>query len=78
MSRKIYEATYENFMKWKEEKKAPPLSENVLLAYFAQLQNKYLPSTLWSKYSMIRSISMLKVENDVDISKYAKLVGFIL
>lgn len=74
-SQSRYEAVYQSFIKWKIEKKANSFSENVLLAYFSELKNKYLPSSILSKYSMLHS--MIKIQNGVDISRYTKLLAFI-
>ncbi|CAK1580078.1 unnamed protein product [Parnassius mnemosyne] len=46
-----------------------------MLAYFSELSAKLKPSTLWSRFSMIKS--MLKIRNNVDISEYSKLNAFL-
>ncbi|KAL0851950.1 hypothetical protein ABMA28_000232 [Loxostege sticticalis] len=46
-----------------------------MLAYFSELSAKLKPSTLWSRFSMIKS--MLKIRNNVDISEYPKLNAFL-
>ncbi|KPJ07896.1 hypothetical protein RR48_12738 [Papilio machaon] len=61
-----YIPTYNEFIARREKKKANRFSENVMLAYFSELSAKLKPSTLWSRFSMIKS--MLKITNDVDIS----------
>lgn len=70
-----YISAYDAFIAWREDKKANSFSENVMLAYFSELSAKLKPSTLWSRFSMLKS--MLKIKNDVDISKYPKLNAFI-
>lgn len=67
-SRKFYEKTYQEFLAWKTDKKAMSFSENVLLAYFQNLAEKYKVSSLWSKYSMIKST--LIIYHNVDVTKY--------
>lgn len=74
-SRKIYENAYSRFMEWKAKKKSSSFSETVLLAYFSELVQQQKPSTVWSNYSMIRST--LQANNNVDISKYLKLITFL-
>jgi hypothetical protein len=47
-----------------------------MLAFFQKLSQNMKPMSLWSTYSMLRSTTNLK--NDVDISKYNKLlVSFV-
>ncbi|KAL0851464.1 hypothetical protein ABMA28_007261 [Loxostege sticticalis] len=73
-SKSRYISTYDEFIAWREEKKANSFSENVMLAYFSELSAKLKPSTLWSRFSMIKS---LKIRNNVDISEYPKLNAFL-
>lgn len=71
-----YEATYKSFKNWCESKNALNLSENVMLAYFNE-RSAILksPASLWSEYSMLKST--LYIHENVDISKYPKLRGFL-
>lgn len=68
-SREKYENAYKRFMDYRTNNKTNSFSENVLIAYFADLCQKMKP--LWSNYSMVRST--LSINNNVDISKYQKL-----
>uniref|UniRef100_A0A6P7GY87 Uncharacterized protein LOC114348327 n=1 Tax=Diabrotica virgifera virgifera TaxID=50390 RepID=A0A6P7GY87_DIAVI len=74
-SKSIYNKTYATFNEWRVRNNAKSFSENVLLAYFAELSAKYKPSSLWSLYSMIKS--MLRINHDVDLEKYGKLRAFL-
>lgn len=74
-SRKAYDKCYQDFITWKMNKKANSFSENVLLAYFQELSDNFKCSSLWSKYSMIKST--LSIYNEIDITKYSKLVSFL-
>lgn len=75
-SRKVYETVFEDFEKWSKEKGATDnFSEKVLLAYFFEKSTNNKASTLWAKYSMLRT--MLKLKKNIDISKYSKLLAFI-
>lgn len=74
-SKEKYENAYKRFMDYRQSKHIKSFSENVILAYFADLSTKLKSSTLWSNYSMIRS--MLVVKNNVDIAKYQKLRVFL-
>lgn len=73
----IYEAAFKRFQKWCNEKNIKNNSENVLLAYFSELANKQKMkgSTMWSHYSMLRS--MLNIKQGIDISKYLKLRAYL-
>ncbi len=75
-SKARYEQVYYSFQQWKEEKKTTSNSERVLLAYFTELiSNNNMPSTLWSKYSILKAT--MKVKNQVDISTYASLAAML-
>lgn len=74
-SREKYLAAYDSFLHWKNNKKTQSFSENVFLAYFAELANTYKPSSLWCIYSMLRS--MLKLKHGVDIKTYCNLMAFL-
>lgn len=76
-SKKRYEIAYNVFRNWCNTKNVNiHTSENVLLAYFYEKSEKVLsPASLWCEYSMLRS--MISVNDDTDISKYAKLKAFL-
>ena len=72
-SREVYQCAYNRFMRWCSEKGIKSYSETVLLAYFGNLSAKMKSSTLWSQYSMVKS--MLNLKNGVDISKIYEVDG---
>lgn len=74
-SRDKYEKTFAVFKCWCKEKNVRNISEDVLLAYFAEKSEKLKSSTLWSVYSMIKL--MLNLKENLDISRYYKLIAFI-
>ncbi|XP_049886289.1 uncharacterized protein LOC126380733 [Pectinophora gossypiella] len=74
-SSSLYNKAYNNFMAWKLDHKASSFSENVLLAYFQSLHNKFKPSSLWVEYSKLKST--INLYHQTDISKYAKLLAFL-
>lgn len=74
-SDKRYNLTFENFNKWREANKADKISENVMLAYFNELSEKLKPSTIWSKYSMLKST--ININCNIDIGTYKKLTAFV-
>jgi hypothetical protein len=62
-------------MRWRPEKKIKSFSESVVLGYMSEQAKVQKSSTLWSRYSMLKT--SLVVKNNVDISKYCKLVAFL-
>ena len=74
-SKKIYKQTLKEFRVWMAEKNTNSYDEKVLLAYFKHLSSKNLPSTLWSKYSMLNT--MLKIATNINIVSYFLLRGFL-
>lgn len=74
-SKHLYEKTYDNFETWAKEKHIENFTEKVLLAYFLKLSTTLRPSTLWSKYSMLRT--MIYLNKNVDICKFTNLIAFL-
>lgn len=66
-SKSRYLKEFEKFRKWMKLKSVFVVNEEVLLAYFNGLIQKYACSSLWSTYSMLKST--LLVFEKVDISK---------
>jgi hypothetical protein len=69
-----YEAQFNIFKQWCEDKGVKTYTENVLLAYFNDLVEKNWKS-LWSIYSMLRSC--LAIQFNIDISKFPKLIAYL-
>ncbi|KAJ8918799.1 hypothetical protein NQ315_011083 [Exocentrus adspersus] len=74
-SKKKYELAYKSFMNWRNENGASSFSENLLLTYFGKLAERYKSSSLWTTYSMLRS--MLNIHHNENIEKYSKLRAFL-
>ncbi|KAJ8975093.1 hypothetical protein NQ317_002017 [Molorchus minor] len=74
-SRSLYDIAYNRFKKWCAEKNVQVYSENVLLAYFSENAKNYKSSTLWAQYSMVKSC--LIIYDNIDISKFPKLIAFL-
>lgn len=74
-SKKVYEKLYKQFMDWRNAKNISSFTENDLLAYFHELQQKMKPSSLWTHCSVIKSV--LNVRHNVDISGYRKLYALL-
>lgn len=70
-----YESTYQRFMNWILENNAQTLSENVIIGYLKMLSKEFKPSTLWTTYSMLKT--MLKSRNNIDISTYTRCLSFL-
>ncbi|KAJ8977911.1 hypothetical protein NQ317_004907 [Molorchus minor] len=74
-STSLYDIAYNRFKKWCAEKNVQVYSENVLLAYFNKNAKNYKSSTLWAQYSMVKSC--LIIYDNIDISKFPKLIAFL-
>ena len=51
-----YHTMFEIFKTWQKSKKTSLLCEKTLLAYFNEQLMNYKPWTLWSQYSIIRTM----------------------
>ncbi|XP_051174802.1 uncharacterized protein LOC127290344 [Leptopilina boulardi] len=74
-SKKNYEFVYANFVEWKDSNNVKKTSETVLMSYFKMLSQKYKPPTLWSHYSMLKS--MIHVKEKISLEKYLELSAFL-
>lgn len=62
-------------MKWRTEQSIASFSEDVIIAYLDALSKTVKPSTLWSHYSMLKTI--LLAEHDIDIKQYANVIEYL-
>lgn len=67
-SRKLYLKAYEDFETWIKANKIQRINEDALLIYFQKLSEKYQPTTLWCRWSMVRSILLTK--KNIDNAKF--------
>lgn len=75
-SKSVYEKIYDQYESWCNQKNIKNIThEKVLIVYFKEQSKFKKSSTLWSYYSMIRS--MLSIRRNVDISKYIQLIAFL-
>ncbi|KAJ8979476.1 hypothetical protein NQ317_009463 [Molorchus minor] len=74
-SKSKYETCYKKFMDWTLVNGIKNISENVLIAYMKKLSCDIKPSTLWTTYSMLKT--MINIKNNIDISIYPKLRSFL-
>lgn len=74
-SKVTYFKEYLQFENWMKKRGVSAINEEVLLAYFLHLSKKIAPSSMWTKYSMIKAT--LKVYRNFDITRYGKLVAYL-
>lgn len=76
-SRIRYNEEYMKFFNWLKSENVQPcdVTDEVLLVYLSVLAKNNKPSTLWCKYSMIRSC--LSVKENIDVSQFPKSVAFL-
>lgn len=74
-SREHYEKVFAEFNQWREKRRVISINEDVMLAYFLNMKKKYVISSMWSKYSMLKAA--LRVYKNIDIGKYGKLCAFL-
>lgn len=64
-SKERYEQEYDTFKKWMNKNHVRKINEDAVLVYFFKLSKTLKPSTLWSKYSMVRSCVNIKDNTDI-------------
>lgn len=74
-SGRLYRECYKQFLEWQVPRGTTSVSEDTMLVYFAEMSKKFKPSSLWAKYSMLKS-TILNSRN-VDIGKYKQLSTFM-
>lgn len=76
-SKKKYDLTYAQFCDWMKEKKVKTINQNVILSYFKHLATtkNYAPTTMWSKWSMLRTEILL--DRDTDIGDFPKVKALL-
>ncbi|KAJ8912151.1 hypothetical protein NQ315_006115 [Exocentrus adspersus] len=76
-SKRVYEKEMVEFDNWRKKRSLGEgaITEEVLLAYFFNVEKHFAASSMWTKYSMLKSI--LKVHKGIDISKYGQLTSYL-
>lgn len=74
-SKSVYELEYTKYTTWRQSHEATATSQNVLLAYFKILLEKYKSTTLWSTHYKLKSI--ISIKEKINISIYADLNAFL-
>lgn len=68
-SKERYQKVYDDYIKWKQTKKATSDSERVVVAYFNEMiKSNKKPTTIWAQYSMLKAT--LKIFDKVNIETY--------
>ena len=75
ISRTKYETAYLDFVKFKKIHKTSVSTDNVVLAYFKELSKTHAPSSLWNRFSMLKSF--IKIKEKVDLGSFENLAGFL-
>lgn len=74
-SRCQYNRTYQEYRAWCSDNKIEKTNEDSILAYFNSSLASYKSSSLWTKYSMLRST--IKLSEGIDISKYPSVIVYL-
>ncbi|XP_074031893.1 uncharacterized protein [Leptinotarsa decemlineata] len=76
-SEAVYQTEYKIYLDWLTRKNVMPkdVTETVFLAYFQELPETYSPNSLWTKWSMLKS--MVTVHEKRDITKFNELQAFL-
>ncbi|XP_031338472.1 uncharacterized protein LOC116177141 [Photinus pyralis] len=74
-SKSLYNLEYSKFVKWLANNGTGIINEVVLLAHFQELSEVFQPTSLWTKFSMIKKTLLLN--KNVNIGNYAKLTQFL-
>ena len=75
-SAKKYAEAFVHFDNWRRlNEVSGNFSQEIFMAYFKDLAEKWTPKTLWARYSMIKAIALK--DHDVDINGYKKLTRFL-
>lgn len=74
-SKEVYDMEYQKLLNWMQENYVKDVNETVLLGYFGDLAKTFAPSSLWSKYSMVKKT--LIVNKNINIANYYKLMEYL-
>ncbi|XP_074038703.1 uncharacterized protein [Leptinotarsa decemlineata] len=76
-SEAVYQKEYKIYLDWLTRKNVMPkdVTETVFLAYFQELSETYSPNSLWTKWSMLKS--MVTIHEKRYITKFNELQAFL-
>ncbi|XP_015125083.1 uncharacterized protein LOC107046879 [Diachasma alloeum] len=75
VSKRLYDKVYIAFKDWMQQKKIKKITDFVLLGYFHCVARKAKPTTLWSRFSMLKKT--LSTYEAIDISQFPKVRNFL-
>ncbi|KAK4879248.1 hypothetical protein RN001_007394 [Aquatica leii] len=70
-----YKKEYRLFYEWRKQKNVKFVSDDVFLVYLSEKAKLLKPSTLWSRFSMIKSC--LSIKKNLIISKFPQTIVFL-
>ncbi|KAF7997160.1 hypothetical protein HCN44_005437 [Aphidius gifuensis] len=70
-----YSKTYEKFIEWKTKQQNSIINEDLMIKYLIEMSSIIKPSSLYARYSMLKT--MIKIKNNIDIDNYKKLKPFL-
>ena len=71
----LYENAYKTYRLWCTKNKIIKTTEDCLLAYFNSELVSFKSSSLWTKYSMLRST--INLQEGIDISRFSGLILYL-
>ncbi|KAJ3655374.1 hypothetical protein Zmor_014507 [Zophobas morio] len=74
-SKILYENAYKTYRLWYTKNKVIKTTEDCLLAYFNSELVSFKSSSLWTKYSMLRST--INLQEGIDISRFSGLILYL-
>ncbi|KAJ3662233.1 hypothetical protein Zmor_006589 [Zophobas morio] len=76
-SKDLYEKEYNIFCRWRDQKQAKGVDENIVLVYISERSTKVKSSSLclWSYYSQLKK--MLSVREKIDCSRFHQVTAFL-
>ncbi|XP_011299682.1 uncharacterized protein [Fopius arisanus] len=70
-----YKLCYNKFIKWAKQNQSEEFTENAFLVYFHDQSKKLKASTLWSEWSMLKSV--LDLSHNINLKTFQKLGAFL-
>jgi hypothetical protein len=74
-SRLLYEKEYKLFCEWRKNQKAKGVDENIILAYVLERSRSVKSSSLWSYFSQLKK--MLLVKENIDTGRFHQVKTFL-
>ncbi|XP_072380784.1 uncharacterized protein [Diabrotica undecimpunctata] len=74
-SKERYEKEFQLFDTWRKEKYFEGVNEEIMMEYLQGIGEVYKPSSLWTRYSMLKTT--LKAYENVDISSFSTMFAYL-